>query len=747
MKRIAGLIVRRRRWIFALWALAALALIPPAARVERELEVAARVRGSEAEAVGDALRTRFESPFAKFALLVVTGVPAPSSSAGAAVLSSLVAAVDSVPGVSGTFSHLDVSDTLFAGKNASGTYVVVGLDPADGRVDDMVVPLRTASQRIVTRLRATHPEAQLRWTGEVPINFDLRLTSADEARRAERSVLPLTLVLLLLAFGAVVAALLPLLAAALAITITLGAAVLINGVWPLSILLQNTVSMIGLGVGIDYALLTVSRFREELAAGLEPEAAAIETAEHAGTTVALSGLAVMIGFVALLLVPLNELQSTGLGGLLVVGLSVLAAVTLLPGILAVLGPRVDKGRIFRRRAATVGESRRWRAWGRWVVRNPVLVLVVAGAPVIALAFQSTRLNAELPRGNWLPPHMESARALSDLSAMDRGGVVNSLRVLVDLPSGLTVLDSAGWTAARRVTARLLADRRIGRVQSIATVLPFDQPSELFLAQVPDNVRRALVTADLNGFVLEVVPHGGVAFNDLTQLTRDLRALDHAAISGVPGTRIRVGGMPAFNADYVDVIGKRFFGVVTLVVLATMIALMAGFRSVLIPVKALALNLLSVAAAFGALVLVFQDGHGSTLLGLTGPLHGVFPAVPILVFCIVFGLSMDYEVFLVARVAEARRAHSDSEAIVEGLARTGGVITSAAAIMIVVFAAFTLGDFLFIKVLGFTLAVAVLIDATVVRIAIGPALLQLAGRWNWWPGDRRADPVVAAADRQ
>ncbi|MGI8619449.1 MAG: MMPL family transporter [Gemmatimonadaceae bacterium] len=747
MKRIAGFIVRRRKWIFGLWAFAALILIPPAARVERELEVAARVRGSEAEAVGDALRTRFESPFAQFALLVVTGVPAPSSSAGAAVLRSLVASVDSVPGVSGTFSYLDVSDTLFAGKNASGTYVVVGLDPADGRVDDMVVPLRTASQRIATRLRATHPGARLRWTGEVPINFDLRLTSADEARRAERSVLPLTLVLLLLAFGAVVAALLPLLAAALAITITLGAAVLINGVWPLSILLQNTVSMIGLGVGIDYALLTVSRFREGLAAGLDREAAAIETAEHAGTTVVLSGLAVMIGFVALLLVPLNELQSTGLGGLLVVGLSVLAAATLLPGILAILGPRVDKGSIFRRRAAAVGESRRWRAWGRWVVRNPVLVLVVAGAPVIALAFQSTRLNAELPRGNWLPPHMESARALSDLSAMDRGGVVNSLRVLVDLPSGVTVLDSAGWAAARRVTARLRADRRIGRVQSIATVLPFDQPSELFLAQVPNNVRRALVTADLSGFVLEVVPNGDVAFNDLTQLTRDLRALDHSAISGVPGTRIRVGGMPAFNADYIDVIGKRFFGVVTLVVLATMIALMAGFRSVLIPVKAVALNLLSVAAAFGALVLVFQDGHGSRLLGMTEPLHGVFPAVPILVFCIVFGLSMDYEVFLVSRVAEARRTHADSDAIIEGLARTGGVITSAAAIMIVVFAAFTLGDFLFIKALGFTLAVAVLLDATVVRIAIGPALLQLAGRWNWWPGDQRADPVVAAADRQ
>jgi RND superfamily putative drug exporter len=167
---------------------------------------------------------------------------------------------------------------------------------------------------------------------------------------------------------------------------------------------------------------------------------------------------------------------------------------------------------------------------------------------------------------------------------------------------------------------------------------------------------------------------------------------------------------------------------------TLLSLYVAFRSVLVALKAVALNLLAVSCAFGALVLVFQDGHGVRLLGLEGPVDGVFPIVPALVFCTVFGLSMDYEVFLVARVAEARRAGmSDEEAIGEGLARTGGVITSAAAIMIAVFGAFVLGSFVLIKMLGFALAVAVLVDATVIRVAIGPALLRLAGRWNWWPG--------------
>jgi RND superfamily putative drug exporter len=197
-------------------------------------------------------------------------------------------------------------------------------------------------------------------------------------------------------------------------------------------------------------------------------------------------------------------------------------------------------------------------------------------------------------------------------------------------------------------------------------------------------------------------------------------------------------MPAFNADYEDAIDGSIGLVIGLVLGGTLLALLVGFRSILIPLKALALNLLSVAAALGAVVLVFQDGHGAALVGLEAGMGGLFPALPVLVFCIVFGLSMDYEVFLVARVAEARNAGmSDADAIAEGLARTGGMITSAAAIMIVVFGAFMLGDFLMIKVLGFALATAVLLDATVVRMAIGPALLSLAGKWNWWPGDRAA----------
>jgi RND superfamily putative drug exporter len=238
--------------------------------------------------------------------------------------------------------------------------------------------------------------------------------------------------------------------------------------------------------------------------------------------------------------------------------------------------------------------------------------------------------------------------------------------------------------------------------------------------------------------LEVLPKTSLSLRQQVDWTREIRAIGAPALTGIPGATLEIGGVPALNADYQTIVEERFPWVTAMVVGATLLALLAGFRSLFVAVKAIVLNLISVAAAFGALVLVFQDGHGCKLLGVAAPTGSVFPLVPIVAFAIVFGLSMDYEVFLVARVLEARRSGmSELEAIPEGMARTAGLITSAAAIMIVVFAAFTFGNFLVVKMIGFTLAIAVLIDATLVRIVIGPALLRVAGDWNWWPGGLRA----------
>jgi len=252
--------------------------------------------------------------------------------------------------------------------------------------------------------------------------------------------------------------------------------------------------------------------------------------------------------------------------------------------------------------------------------------------------------------------------------------------------------------------------------------------------IPDVVRRSLASDDGRLAQIEVTPRDGLSPRDLDALVADVRSIGAEALTGIEGARMWVGGLPAFNVDFQAAVAGRFVPVVLLVIGATLITLMIGFRSVLVPIKAVVLNLLSVAGAFGALVLVFQDGYGIGLVGLSSAPGSVFAMVPVLVFCVVFGLSMDYEVFLVSRVAEARRSHDEVAAVVEGLAQTGHVITSAAAIMVVVFGGFTLGDFVLVKMLGFALGMAVLLDAAIVRTAIGPALLVLLGRWNWWPGE-------------
>lgn len=726
---LAARLIRHRRFVIVAWVLLAVAIAPGAAKVKDKLSVAATVPGSESAQVEELIATRFRSGFAQYAVLVITGAPSPRTDEGRNVLVGLRDSLLAQSFVSRTFSFLDGGDSLFAGPGGE-TFIVVGLNPGGGKADALVPRLR----QVTAGLAFVAPNATFRWTGEIALNHDLRSASSEDAENAERRVLPVTLILLVVAFGALAAALLPLIAGGLAIALALGLSVAIGGIWPLSVLLQNVVTMLGLGLGIDYALLVVGRFREGLDEGLSPPEAAASAASRAGHTILLSGTSVAIGFAALVFVPVNEIRSIAIGGLLVVVMAVLISSTLLPSVLAMIGERVNWGTVWRRRTG-VG-SDRWRTWGRIVCAHPLAVLMVAGAPVAGLAFQATRLSSELPRGDWLPPRMESAQALATLSEMERSGVVNAIRVIVHLPRGAPWDSPAGWSAVARASDRLAADPRVSRVRSLPVATGMTAPNLQVLAQLPESVRGALGSSDGRMALIEIMPTEDEARRGAMDLVRELRSASPGAYTGLPRSALEVGGLAAFNVDYENAIGNRFWNVVLAVVVVTMFALMVGFRSVLIAVKAVALNLLSVAAAFGAVVLVFQDGYGISALGRAAPLDGMFAAIPVIVFCVVFGLSMDYEVFLLARVAEARRSGADDDtAISEGLARTGGMITSAAAIMIVVFAAFTLGDFAIVKILGFALATAVFVDATLMRIAIGPALLKLAGHWNWWPGER------------
>jgi RND superfamily putative drug exporter len=738
----------RHFWLAAVVLTATLVLLPWSFHAERHLETATRIEGSEAEGVTQELGTRFRSPYVDRVVLVIQGLPPADSEAGEQALATIEERLRQEPYVSGVVTHLDFRDPIFLGSGG-GTFVLVGLAPTEGPVELLVPKLHEVANSLQDQLRGRYPEVKLELTGETPLNFDIRKASADDVRHAESLVIPATLALLLVAFGSLVAALIPVAVGQLAIATALAIAGFLALRWHLSILVQNLATMLGLGLGIDYALLMVSRFREAIATERSGLKASAIAARQAGHTLLISASTVAIGFLALLTVPISEVRSIGVAGFLVAGTSLLLTTTLVPAVLGVLGPRINAGHLpfvaslDAPRAARTGN--RWRRWGKVIVSHPWLAIFLAGVPLLLLASQAARLDTNVPKGDWLPPTAESVRALHTLGQMDRAGIVYSLRVVLELPTDSIAQTDAGWNALDRFTKRLASDPRADRVISVTTIAGGDRSA---LANLSRETRRTFLSLDGRAALLEVLPKASVSLNDQVNWVRELRQTGATDLTGVPGATLRIGGIAALTADYQTIVKNRFASVIALVVGGTLVALLAGFRSLFAAVKAIALNLLSVAASFGALVLVFQDGHASGFMGVRDGTGSIFPIVPIVAFAIVFGLSMDYEVFLVARVLEARRSGlSEADAIPEGLARTAGLITSAAAIMIVVFAAFTFGHFLVVKMLGFTLAVAVLIDATLVRIVIGPALLRVAGDWNWWPGGLAParGPQVTASD--
>jgi len=736
----------RRFWLAMAGFAMAFALLPFSYHVERRLETAVHIQAAESEVVDQELAQRFQSPYADRLILAIAGLPDADSATGAEALDFLTTSLKSVPGVAGAVSSVDWPDPLFTGENG-GALIIVGVNARGAAVEALVPKLREKADWMEGQLRSKYPGIKLQITGETPLNFDLRKVSADDVRHAEEKAMPVTLLLLLLAFGSIIAALLPLGVGVLSISMALGAAALLSSHLHLSILVQNLATMLGLGLGIDYALLMVSRFREALAEGCDPGFAADLAGAQAGKTLLISATTVLIGFGALLTVPISELRSIGIAGLLVTVLSVMLCTFILPWILGLVGHRINSARVnlsskpIQTRESLCAPSARWERWGRIVTRRPWAALLIAGVPLLLLAFQARKIAPGLPDHNSLPESAESVQALHTLQAMGRSGIVQSLRMVLELPPQSAPLSPAGWLAVSNLTKHFQSDPRADEVLSLPTLSGMSDTADA-VEQVPEGIRKSFLSSDGHATLIELLPVAALTPNEQIRWVREVRSSDVAAITGVPGATLRVGGVPARDADYDAVVKERLPKIILGVVLGSLAALLIGLRSLFAAIKAILLNLLSVGASFGALVIVFQQGHGSRIFGLHGPTGNIFPIVPILAFAIVFGLSMDYEVFLVARVLEERRSGlSERAAVVEGLARTAGLITSAAAIMIAVFTAFTLGGFLVVQMLGFTLAVAVLIDATVVRMIVGPALLQLAGDWNWWPFGLHGAPAL------
>ena len=588
---------------------------------------------------------------------------------------------------------------------------------------------------------------------------DIQSVSERDLRRAEMLAFPFAVIALLLVFRSVVAAVLPALVGGGAVIVSLALIFGLGQLTTLSIFVLNITTLFGLGLGVDYSLFIVSRFREELTRGRNVEEAVAVTVATAGRAVTFSGLTVSIGLLGLIFFRINMLRSVGIGGVLVVLMAVLAAITLLPAVLAIIGTRVNAfpvrlPRLWRRKQIQTnldGSTTIDPQYGFWyrlsqvVMRYPLRIFVTVLLLMIGLGLPFLMVRFSAPDASILPVDVPS-RAAYDLLA-SRFNARETTPILLAVQMKGNVLTSNNVRNLYAYIRRIEADPRVARVDSIVSADPrFTLEQYELLYAHPQLIADPYLSALLRSSVAEdttmvsVISKYGMLDQNSQELVQTIRNTHPGN-----GITVLVDGGTAGNIDYVHSLYTDFPMAVLIVSITTYIVLLLFFRSLFLPLKAILMNTLSILASYGALVVIFQNGFMHQALGFT-PLGFVEASSPILLFCTLFGLSMDYEVFLLSRIQEAYWQTGDNaKAVALGLQRSGRIITSAALIVIVVSACFATADMILVKALGLGMALAVALDATLVRGLLVPATMRLLGDWNWWlpfVGVQRRQPFLA-----
>ena len=744
-------VYRRRRWVAAVALLTAGVSLLFAARVSSVLSTGGWYDpGSESQHVAGQLAADFGQGGSSVVVLYqASGRSDAASPAFQADIAASLSRLASDPRVASIVGYAQTGSSRFVSTSGDGSWVLVNLtlneDQAIAAVDGIRGEIATPAGMTV----------QL--TGAAPLSVAQSDQSERDLARAETVSLPIALIILLLVFGSLVAAGLPLFVAGLTIPTTLALVWVVAQRLTMSIFVTSVVTMLGLALAIDYPLFMVSRFREELACGATVEEAVERAVATSGKAVAFSGTAVAIGLSGLLLFSAPTLSSLGIGGALIALCSVAYALTFLPALLAMLGPRVSMLRVpnpfSRSKAPVVGAMSgaaggaagaagnrpgMWERIAAGVMRRPVAVLVPILALLLAFGIPFLGERQGLPGASVLPASYEARQAWDTIETHFPAGETSPIDLLVTVQGDPLARSNAA--ALADYSARLSSLAGVSRVDgpfslTDAAGQPLASSSVAALLSTPAASRpaglNALVAADVRGPVvhLQVIsPLAGTGGGET--LVTTIRALDPGA-----GLSVKVGGSDAVALDFLNAQDAQLPVAIVYILLAMAIMLLIQFGSVVLPIKAVVMTLLSLTASFGALVWIFQDGNLAGLLGFSSPGFTV-AIVPILMFSVIFGLSMDYEVLLLSRIQEAYRRTDDTTiAVADGLARTGRVITGAALIMVAVFASFGLGDMIVIKSLGVGMAIAVLLDATIIRALLVPATMRLLGRRAWWAPPR------------
>ena len=609
------------------------------------------------------------------------------------------------------------------------TRAVVELRARGSAVESMVFAAEGGDAFAALRPRVRSDVLSVVAAGALALHHEFTEATRRDVRRAELVIMPVVPILLLWVFGSVVAAALPFGVGLLAMCAGLAVTGLLAHVTSISIYASNVVTMIGLAVAIDYSLFIVSRFREELGHHPGDEALA-RTLGTAGVSIVFSGLTVAIGLLGLYALQLGNLGSIGLSGTVVVFFAVLYSLTFLPALLAVLGPRVDAWPIRRLRPRERARNF-WPRLSTTIMAHPWKVLLPVTAGLLLLGAPFLRIDLAATDVGLMPRDAESRRGEMLLRAEFPGEETNRVVVVLDYGNGSPL-------AARRISElfdygrRLAEDPAVTRVESFASLHPsITREQYQMFAVLPASIRPAQIHT---AFVHTIGPHIAIlalhtphaaGSEDARALVRRLRAQPT-----VGDARVLVTGHTAFDLDFTEAVRRGAPRAVALITGVTYVALFMLLGSLLLPLKAVLMNFLSLCASYGAMVWIFQDGHLADWLRFTpGPIES---GTPLIMFCVAFGLSMDYGVLLLSRIREEyRRRHDNVAAVSAGLEHTGRIITAAAAIMAAVFFSFALGDLVVVKAIGIGLGIAVVVDATVVRMLLVPATMRLLGSWNWW----------------
>jgi uncharacterized membrane protein YdfJ with MMPL/SSD domain len=651
--------------------------------------------GAESEKAGEILEHRFgQKPEGSFSV-VVQGEPGSAQSLVAPTRAAAQRAANAL-------ETGKVADVRTVAGDVVSARIVSQLQPADAK--GYTERMREAAGEI--------PRAELYVTGQAAIESDLEPVQNRDLFVGEVLIaIPIALVILIFVFGTL-SFLLPFMLAAVAIPVTLACVWVFANFMTLSTYLTNMVTLIGLGIAIDYSLLMVYRYREERKSGRTKEDAVAATMETAGRAVVFSGTAVAIGLALMLFMPLPFMRGFGLAGLLIPLVSVLAAVTLLPVLLYWLEDRLDRVRLVPKRVIERREDSERSFWARLagtIMRRPVLF--AAGTTVVLLALATPVLTLQLGPGSneGIPKDLEAVQGLNVLTDAVGEGALSPTDIVIDTGRAGGASDPAVAAGVERLASLLRGDSEVADVVAVGPQVR--EPSARFLH-------------------VQAIGKHEYGLPDSQEFVDRLRDVIIPAAAFPAGVEVLAGGGPAFGVDFLDITYGAFPWLVLAVLLLTYVLLVRAFRSLLLPLKAIVLNLLSIGAAYGILVLAFKLGAGEPF-GLT-QFDQIEGWIPVFLFAMLFGLSMDYEVFLVSRMREEWDATRDNElAVKQGLAKTGRLVTAAGLIMFAAFMGFVAGSIVGLQQFGLGLAAAILIDVTIIRALLVPSAMKLFGRWNWW----------------